>query len=75
MYKLKNLLFGWDYVQWNNSADSGIARVFKTKDGRVVYWRYRNISVLDEIANQEQVYWLTCSPAKYFPIKLASPYL
>lgn len=66
MWKLKNKLFGWDYIQWRNSADQGISRVFKTHDGRLVYWRYKSLDYLDEIITPEQVYWLTCLPNKYF---------
>lgn len=65
MYKLKKFLFGWDYINWRNSADSGIARVFKLPDGRVVYWRYRTTTVMDEITKGSQVFWLTCSPSKF----------
>lgn len=65
MYKLKKLLFGWDYIAWENSADRGIARVIKLPDGRVVYWRYRATYCMDEITNKKQVYWLTCSPSKF----------
>jgi hypothetical protein len=65
MYKIKNLLFGWDYIQWKNSADSGIARVMKLPDGKIVYWRYRNISYMDEIKEANQVRWLTCPPSKF----------
>lgn len=69
MYKIYKYLFGWDYIQWKNSADYGIARVFKTKDGRIVYWRYRSFKVLDEIKSPESVFWLTCEPSKFFPTK------
>jgi hypothetical protein len=65
MYKLKKLLFGWDYVQWRNSADEGIARVIKLPDGRVVYWRYKITNVMDEITDAKQVFWLTCPPSKF----------
>lgn len=65
MYKLLNRLFGWDYIHWHNTSDSGVARVRKLPDGRVVYWRYRGISILDEIKTKEQVFWLTCSPSKF----------
>lgn len=68
MYKIKNKLFGWDYVHWRNSADSGIARVITLKDGRVAYWRYPMTKVMDEITNPKQVFWLTCEPSKYFKI-------
>jgi hypothetical protein len=71
MYKLKNKLFGWDYIQWNNSADNGIARVILLKDGKIGYWRYRTTCVFDEIKSPEQVRWLTCHPIKYFKIKSA----
>lgn len=66
MWKLKNKLFGWDYVLWKNSADAGIARVIVFKDGTIGYWRYRITNVFDEINNPKEVHWLTCHPSKYF---------
>lgn len=66
MYKIKHFLFGWDYIQWSNSCDHGIARIFKTNDGTVVYWRYKITNVLDIVHNSNQVNWLTCHPNKYF---------
>jgi len=66
MYKLLHKLFGWDYIQWRNTAGHGIARVFIDHAGRVCYWRYKGINVLDEITDPKNVYWLTCSPLKYF---------
>lgn len=68
MYRLMNFLFGWDYIAWKNSADSGVARVFNDASGRTFYWRYRNTSVLDQIKTAEQVAWLTCSPSKYLGV-------
>jgi hypothetical protein len=65
MYILKNILFGWDYIYWKNSVDSGVARVMKLPDGRVAYWRYRCTNVMDEIVNARDVLWLTCSPSKF----------
>lgn len=67
MYKILNWLFGWDYIAWENTADSGIARVFNDKTGRTFYFRYRCTQVIDEIRKPTQVVWLTCSPAKYAP--------
>jgi len=51
MYKILNFLFGWDYILWQNSADVGIARVYKIdlNSNKVFYWRYRLTNVLDEI--------------------------
>lgn len=66
MYKLKNFLFGWDYIYWINTADRGIARVIKLHDGRVVFWRYFSIKVMDEIKDPKKVFWLTCHPSKFF---------
>lgn len=60
-----NYLFGYDYILWSNSAANGMARVFKLKDGRVVYWRYRITKVMDEVKSPDQVFWLTCHPDKY----------
>lgn len=64
-YKLLNFIFGWDYIQWRNMVDNGIARVMKLPDGRVVYWRYKITNVMDEIISPNQVFWLTCKPSKY----------
>jgi hypothetical protein len=69
MYTLLNKLFGWDYIQWNNSIDQGVARVRKDGRGVIWYWRYRSICCADVIREPQQVLWLTCSPEKYFPNK------
>lgn len=66
MYKLLNLLFGWDYIYWKNAADSGIARVHKAYDGNVWYFRYRVTTLIDVIKSPDQVIWLTCDSSKYF---------
>ena len=65
MWKLMHRMFGWDYVQWRNSADQGIARVYTDGMGRAYYWRYKNIAIADLIQESAQVVWLTCAPAKY----------
>lgn len=67
MYKLYKYLFGWDYIHWSDSADQGVARVHKTLDGNVWYWRYKITSIVDEIKSPDEVIWLTCSSLKYFP--------
>ena len=64
MYKIKHYLFGWDYVWWRNSADSGIVRVRVLPDGTIGYWRYGKL--FDKITDPNQVIWLTCKPEKYF---------
>ena len=56
MYKIYNYLFGWDYIQWSNTCDFGIARVHVLPDGKVVFWQYRGISVLQQIVNSHDVY-------------------
>ncbi len=66
MYKLLNMIFGWDYIYWKNSADQGVARVYKNKDGIIYYYRYRIASLIDVIKDPDQVIWLTCSKKKYF---------
>ena len=70
-YRAFNWLFGWDYVQWWNVCDSGIARVHVDGTGRVFYWRYKNIAVADVIRKPDQVLWLTCSPDKYLKAEFA----
>ena len=67
MYKLLNLLFGWDYIAWKNSADQGISRVLVDGRGVVFYWRYKVTNVADIISDPNSVLWLTCPPDKYFP--------
>ena len=66
MYKLLNLLFGGDYIYWENSADSGIARVHKSNDNKIWYYRYWLTTVIDVIESPDKVIWLTCDPSKYF---------
>lgn len=65
MWKLMNRLFGFDYIQWSNFADHGVARVYRDGTGCAYYWRYRNICVADRITKANQVIWLTCAPEKY----------
>ncbi len=67
-YQILNKIFGWDYIQWRNTASSGIARVHKASDGVVWYWRYKNIELADIIKDKDQVVWLTCKPSKYLYI-------
>lgn len=74
MYKILNFLFGWDYVAWANSADHGIARVYRNEDGQVYYFRYRITNVIDfctkENLNRDRygtpyLLFLTCHSDKY----------
>lgn len=65
IYHVLNYLFGWDYIQWMNSCDQGVARVHRDGAGVVWYWRYKGIRLADRIRSAEQVLWLTCSPSKY----------
>jgi len=65
IYKLLNKKFGWDYIAWENCAGGGIARVHRSPDGRVYYWRYKCTRVADIIETKDQVLWLTCEPEKY----------
>lgn len=66
IWRTLHWIFGWDYVMWQNIADHGVARVRVNPEGRIFYWRYRNIGVLDEIKDRNQVFWLTCKSDKYF---------
>ncbi len=70
MWKLLHLMFGWDYIQWRNSADQGVARVRIDGLGRCYYWRYVGIGLADIIRDAEQVVWLTCRPQKYMGVAL-----
>jgi hypothetical protein len=69
MYKLYNKLFGWDYIQWTNTAASGVSRVFNDGNKRACYFRYKITGLVDEIKTKEQVFWLTCEPDKYMDLK------
>lgn len=71
MYKFLNKVFGWDYIYWENSAAQGIARVLKSPNGDIYYYRYKITNLIDIIRNPEQVLWLTCKPDKYFSKPLA----
>jgi len=64
-WQLLHLLFGYDYIQWSNCADQGVARVRLDGMGRAYYWRYENIKVINFINDAKSVVWLTCSPSKY----------
>jgi len=53
MYKLFNYLFGWDYIQWSNPVDQGVARVRVDYNNKCWYWQYyttriAKISYVDE---------------------------
>ena len=65
LYNIMNLLFGYDYIIWKNTADSGIARVYVDKDGTVFYWRYKCTNVVDIMTNPKEYIWLTCNSNKY----------
>lgn len=65
-YKLLHKIFGWDYIHWENYADSGIARLCLSADGELYYWRYKTTKVLDKIPKDSaKITWLTSKPEKY----------
>jgi|TARA_R110000851_G_scaffold72207_1_gene160168 hypothetical protein len=65
MYKILNYLFGFDYIHWKNTIDSGVARIHIDCNGNVFYWKYKNIKFADHIKDASKFLWLTCSPDKY----------
>lgn len=68
MYKLLNKLFGWDYIQWKNTVDSGIARIHVDGNGIPYYWRYKITDVADRPDDPfTRIIWLTCNKNKYLP--------
>lgn len=69
MYKIWNKLFGWEYIQWENTAASGISRLRILPDGTVVYRRYSTIQKFTVLSKNDNVLWLTCLKEKYFPEK------
>lgn len=65
MWKILHAFFGWDYIQWSNGVDNGVARVHLDGRGVCWYWRYKITALADRITKPEQVLWLTCAPEKY----------
>lgn len=59
--------FGWDYIAWRNTVDSGIARIHLDQQGRPFYWRYKITKVIDRLDALKctDIVWLTCKPSKY----------
>ena len=46
MWKIYNYIFGWNYIYWENTADSGVARIRQTANGEYYYNRYSFKKVL-----------------------------
>ena len=67
MYRLFNLLFGWDYIYWTNHFDKGISRILVTADGIPYYYRYPGMTIIDLAdGTVSKILWLTCSKSKYY---------
>lgn len=64
IYSILHNLFGWDYIIWSNSADSGVSRVRVDGLGRVWYWQYNRHPRY--ITKAEEVVWLLGTPYRYF---------
>lgn len=60
MFRLYNKLFGWDYIQWSNFADSGISRIRVDAEGIPYYFRYSGVDIIDRLGTNREV-GLTCS--------------
>ena len=70
LYKILHKLFGWDYIYWDNIADTGIARIHVDAENKPFYWRYKSTKVLDNVdGTDSKIRWLTCPRSKYFPNK------
>ena len=70
LYKLLHIIFGWDYIYWSNTSDTGIARIYVDAENKPFYWRYKITKVLDPAdGSQSDITWLTCPRTKYFPEK------
>ena len=65
LYQLLHKVFGWDYIQWRNSADSGISRIHTGYSDHPYYWVYKITENAKQVQTKEQVLWLTCNPEKY----------
>lgn len=71
IWRAFHLVFGWDYIAWQNRFASGVARVRCDGIGRAYYWRCTSLSLVEFIEDPKQVVWLTCAPDKYMPTKKA----
>ena len=66
MWKIFHKLFGWDYVHWQNSCDSGISRILVDKNGLVYIKQYSfHWLELFNPCDSSKMIWLTCKPDKY----------
>lgn len=65
MIMLLNKLFGWDYVQWKNTASDGIARCRLDGDGNFYFYPYSTLNVLVKIPTHYELTFLTCPRSKY----------
>ena len=61
-WRLKNYLFGWDYVSYQFGSSSYQSRVRKIPNGDV-YYKHANIKTI--INPNTKLIWLTCLPEKY----------
>lgn len=62
MYRVLNLILGWDYISHKGLRNSYVRRVFTTECGNVCYW-YRDRLI--DIKSRKNVKWLTCKPEKF----------
>ena len=66
MYKILNLIFGWDYIV--KGRGYGIARIHNNPYEKYpYYWESLTIDEICSITDKNQVHWLTCEPEKYLP--------
>ena len=63
-YKIKNILFKWDYIHWTNGVDEGISRIRIDGEGNPYYYRYFETKVIDKPGDNREI-WLTCKREKY----------
>lgn len=63
MWRILNKIFGWDYIAWENTCDSGVARIQRDANGKVYFWQYKSTKCVGRM--EQIVLWLTCKPNKY----------
>ena len=68
--KILHKLFGYDFIQWENKDEIGIAKVVVLPNGKVAYQYKYHDRYVTMINNPNAVIWLTCKPEKYFPNNL-----
>lgn len=61
MWKLFNLVFGWDYVQISSFGYYEICKIHRLPDGFYI----KQLRRYTPLKDSKHLIWLTCHPSKY----------